>query len=142
MLFARSTLEAQISEIRESLQRLKRDHAQLLARIDAEAALRRVVARAVQAAQTGATIGAVLEGFASAMRRPLRRGRAGGLARSTLASRIGERWPDGRFMAHADWEQIEREVAEAEYMRYAAGGFARVLTAQRGEDGTFLSGTK
>ena len=28
-------------------------------------------------------------------------------------------------MAHSDWEQIEREVAEAEYMRYAAGGFAR-----------------
>ena len=142
MLFARSTVEAQISEIRGSLQRLQRDHAQLVARIDAEAAMRRVVAGAVQAAQTGATVGAALEDFARAMRRPLKRGRAGGLARASLASRIGERWPDGRVMAHADWEQIERKVAEAAYMRFAAGGFARATGAARFADGTFAPSRK
>lgn len=137
MLFARSAIEAQVSEISESLQRLQRDHAQLLVHIDGEAALRRVIAGALHAAQNGATIGAALEGFASAMRRPLKRGHAGGLARASLASRIGERWPDGRFMAHSDWEQIEREVAEAAYMRRAAGGFARAASAMRSLDGTF-----
>jgi hypothetical protein len=41
-------------------------------------------------------------------------------------------------MAHEDWEQIERDVAEAEYMRYAAGGRARASRARRAADGTFL----
>jgi len=41
-------------------------------------------------------------------------------------------------MAHSDWEQIEREVASAEYMRYAAGGFARAAVAKRAANGTFL----
>jgi hypothetical protein len=31
--------------------------------------------------------------------------------------------PEGRYMAHSDGEQIERELAEAAYTRYAAGGF-------------------
>lgn len=35
-------------------------------------------------------------------------------------------------------EQIEREVSEAEYMRHAAGGFARAARALRAMDGTFL----
>lgn len=43
-------------------------------------------------------------------------------------------------MAHADWEQIEREIAEAEYIRYAAGGFARAASAQRYADGRFAPG--
>lgn len=43
-------------------------------------------------------------------------------------------------MAHEDWEQINREVEEAEYMRHAAGGFARAAAARRAADGTFLSG--
>ena len=42
-------------------------------------------------------------------------------------------------MAHEDWEEIEREIAEDEYMRYAAGGFARVARAVRAANGTFLS---
>jgi len=137
MLLSRSTLEAQISEVNGRLQRLERDHAQLIARIEGESALRRLVAAATEAAQTGATIGAAIEGFANAMRRPLKRGRAGGLARARQVSQLRERWSDGRYMAHEDCEQIEREVAEAEYMRYAAGGFARVATAMRAADGTF-----
>jgi hypothetical protein len=42
-------------------------------------------------------------------------------------------------MAHGDWEQIKREAAESEYMRYAAGGFARAATAVRASDGTFTA---
>jgi len=42
-------------------------------------------------------------------------------------------------MAHADWEQIEREISEAQYMRYAAGGLAWAATAARASDGTFLA---
>jgi hypothetical protein len=137
MLFSNSALEARISEVTDRLQRLERDHARLLARTEGEAALRRVVAGAIEAAQTGAMIGAAIEGFASAMRRPLKRGRAGGLARASQVSRLRERWPDGRYMTHSDWEQVAREVAGAEYMRYAAGGFARAQSARRYEDGTF-----
>jgi hypothetical protein len=140
MLFSSSALEARVSEVTDRLQRLEREHAQLLARIEGEAALRRVVAGAIEAAQTGAMIGAALEGFATAMRRPLKRGRAGGLARACQVSRLRERWPDGRYMTHSDWEQIQREVASAEYLRYAAGGFARAEVAARDERGRFTSG--
>ena len=82
MRFARSTLEAQISGVSHRLQRLEQNHAELLARIGGEAALRRAVAAATEAAQTGAIIGAAIEDFASAMRRPLKRGRSGRLARA------------------------------------------------------------
>ena len=44
-------------------------------------------------------------------------------------------------MAHEDWEQIEREISEAEYMRYAAGGFARAANAARANNATFLTRT-
>src|SRR5271163_132215 len=137
MLFSGSAIEARISEVTDRLQRLEHDHAQLLARIEAENAMRRAVAGATEAAQTAAIVGAAIEGFAGAMRRPLKRGRAGGLARARQVSRLRERWSDGRYMSHEDWEQIEREVASAEYMRYAAGGFARAATAIRATDGTF-----
>jgi hypothetical protein len=40
-------------------------------------------------------------------------------------------------MTHINWEQIERQVAEAQYMRNAAGGFARAATAIRATDGKF-----
>jgi len=65
-----------------------------------------------------------------------KRGRAGGLARARQAADLGERWPSGRFMEHKEWEEIEREISDTEYRRYAAGGFAR---AARAADGTFLS---
>jgi len=138
MLFASSTLEAQITEMGDRLQRIELEHGQLLARIEGDAALGRVLAGAVEAAQTGSVIGAALEDFASAMRRPFKRGRAGGLASAALASRIGKRWPDGRFMGHSDWEQVEREAKAADYMRHAAGSFARAGTSVRARIGTFL----
>jgi hypothetical protein len=34
------------------------------------------------------------------------------------------------------YEQIEREVTEAEYMRYAGSGFARTASATRASDST------
>jgi len=137
-MFSSSALEARVSEFTDRLQRLEQDHARLLARIESENAMRRAVAGATAAAQTAAIVGAAIEGFASTMRRPLKRGRAGGLARASQVLRLRERWPDGRYMAHEDWEQIEREVADAEYMRHAAGGFARAATAGRSADGTFI----
>jgi hypothetical protein len=39
-------------------------------------------------------------------------------------------------MAHSDWEQIEREVAEAQYMRNALM-VSRAATAIRAADGKF-----
>jgi hypothetical protein len=44
-------------------------------------------------------------------------------------------------MAHLDREEIEREVAETEYMRHPSGGFASAASALRFADGTFASGT-
>lgn len=67
--------------------------------------------------QAGLLIGSAIESFASAMRVPLKRGRAGGLARARQVSQLDERWSDGRSVAHKDWEQIDREIADAEYMR-------------------------
>jgi hypothetical protein len=67
---------------------------------------------------------------------PAKRGRAGGLARAHQASRLGER-RQRRFMAHEDWEQSKREIAERKHMRYAAASFTRVAKAARLADGTF-----
>src|SRR5208283_5378654 len=105
MLFARSIPALQLSELSERIQRLEKEHAELLARIDGEAALRRMVGEVTAAANAAPTLGSAIEGFASAMRRPLKRGSAGGLARARQALQLRERWSDGRFMAHADWEQ-------------------------------------
>ncbi len=138
MLFGRSTSVLQLSELLERIQRLEKEHAELLTRIEGEASLRRIAAEVAEAARAAPLLGDAFEGFASAMRRPLKRGRAGGLARARQASSLRERWSDGRYMAHADWEQIERDIAEAEYMRYAAGGYARAATGKRASDGTFV----
>jgi hypothetical protein len=137
MLFARSTSSLQLSELLGRIQRLEKEHAELFARIEGEAALRRIAAQVAEAAHTAPLLGDALEGFALAMRRPLKRGRAGGIARARQASMLRERWTDGRFMAHSDWEQIERKIADDAYMRYAAGGFARAAAAVRLSDGTF-----
>ena len=40
-------------------------------------------------------------------------------------------------MSHDDWEDIERRIDEARYMRHASGGFARAASAERFADGTF-----
>ncbi len=114
------------------------EQAELRARIEGEGALRRTAAEVTAAAHAAPILGSAVEGFASAMRRPVKRGRAGGLARAHQASQLRERWLDGRYMEHEDWEQLEREISEAEYLRYAAGGFARAATALRAPNGSFL----
>jgi hypothetical protein len=82
-------------------------------------------------------IGAAIERFAQSMRSPLPRGRAGGLARARQAAVFQERWPDGRYMSRWESEEFDRQIAERNYMRYAAGGFARAASAARFLDGTF-----
>lgn len=136
-MLGRSAIAAQLSGFRERIQRLETENASLRAHIEAEATALRDSASQLTAA-AGSFVGAAVESFARAMCKPAKPGRAGGLARARQASYLGERWSNGRFMAHEDWEQIEREVAEAEYMRFAAGGFARAAGAMRATDGTYL----
>jgi hypothetical protein len=136
MLFDRFATIAQLSDLRERIQRLETENASLRARVESDTLQRH---SATHAAAVGSIVGWAIESFACAVRTPARRGRAGGLARAQQAFNLGERWSDGRFMAHEDLEQIEREISDAEYMRYAAGGFARAATAARASDGTFTS---
>jgi hypothetical protein len=130
-------LSATLQQQAERIKQLERQHSELLARVG-DGHVSRFSAEIASAAHTALAVGAALECFAAAMRRPLRRGLAGGSARARQVSHLGERWSDGRFMAHQDWEQIERDISEAEYMRHAAGGFARAANAVRATDGTFL----
>jgi hypothetical protein len=136
MLFDRFATVAQLSDFRERVQRLETENASLRARVESDALDRY---SAAHTAAVGSIVGWAIESFARAVRTPARRGRAGGLARAQQASDLGERWSDGRFMAHEDWEEIEREISEAEYMRHAAGGFARAATAVRATDGRFAT---
>lgn len=138
MLFDRFATVAQLSDLRERIQRLEMENASLRARVESDALQRH---SATHTAAVGSIVGWAIESFGRAVRTPARRGRAGGLARAQQASHLGERWSDGRFMGHEDWEQIEREISETEYMRYAAGGFARAARAMRNSDGTFLPRT-
>ncbi|MGH9343212.1 MAG: hypothetical protein ACRD3Y_03590 [Bryobacteraceae bacterium] len=115
-------VENTASELLSRIERLERENAQLAARIEAEAELRAKVAAPPQPPD---------------LPPPPRRGRAGGLARIAQVQRFKERWPDGQFMAHEDWENIEREVQYSLYMRHAAGGYARAESAARYADGTF-----
>jgi hypothetical protein len=125
-----ASLERTTSDLLERIQQLER-------RIECEAQLRRAAVAISAAAQAAPAIGAALEGFAAAMRTAQRRGRAGGVARAALAERLDERWPDGRYMSHEDWEQLEREGAQKRYLRHASGGFTRASSARRFPDGTF-----
>jgi len=97
----RASLEPTTSELRERIEQLER-------RIEGEAQLRRLVVSLGSAVQDTPAIGDALEGFAIAMRTSQKRGRAGGIARAASARRLRERWPDGRYMSHKDWENIER----------------------------------
>jgi hypothetical protein len=65
-----------------------------------------------------------------AMAAPLRRGKAGGLARA----RTAWRFLDGTFMP----ESKKLEACLEAYERQAAGGRARAATAQRSTDGRFI----
>jgi hypothetical protein len=126
------TLTQQASAAIERAERLEREHEEMRARIEgleqrlaSEAALRAMAGALSRAAHAAPAIGGALERFALAMRSALSSGRAGGLARAQQAATLEERWPDGRYMSHWDYEQIERQVADRLYMRNAAGGFAR-----------------
>jgi hypothetical protein len=139
MLFDRFATVAQLSNLRERIQRLESENASLRARFELDALQRQTAVRnEARNEAVGSIVGWAIESFAQAVRTPARRGRAGGLARAQQAFDLGQRWSDGRFMAHEDWEEIERDISEAEYMRYAAGGFARAATASRAVDGTFV----
>jgi hypothetical protein len=72
------TLDRTTSDLLERIQRLEREHAELRA----ERQLHIFAAQIVGAAQVAPVIGGAVEKFAQAMRAPLQRGRAGGLARA------------------------------------------------------------
>lgn len=74
-------------------------------------------------------IGDAVEKFAQAMRAPVPRGRAGGLARA----RSAWRYFDGTFVPESE----KLEAYRLEYERYASGGRARAASAYRLADGTF-----
>ena len=106
MLFDRFATLAQLSDLRERIQRLEMDNASLRARVESDALHRH---SAAQTAAVGPIVGWAIESFARAVSTPARRGRAGGLARARQASHLGQDGPMVAFMAHEDWEQIERE---------------------------------
>jgi hypothetical protein len=118
------------SDLLERIQRLEREHAALRARLEGERQLRILAAQIVGAAQIAPIIGEAVEKFAQAMRGPLPRGRAGGIARAGSAWR----YFDGTFMP----ESAKFEADQLDYERFAAGGRARAASAERAEDGTFL----
>lgn len=122
-------IEIATSDLRERIQRLEAQHAELRARLEAEQALRVFAAQIVAAAQAAPFIGEAIERWACAMRVPPRRGVAGGRARA----RIAWRYLDGTFMP----ESAKEEAYFEEYERYARGGRARAATACRWPDGTF-----
>jgi hypothetical protein len=125
----RRTLDRTTTDLLERIQRLEREQAELSARLDGERQLRILAAQIVGAAQIAPVIGGAIEKFAQTMRAPLPRGRAGGLARA----RTAWRYFDGTFMP--EWEKPE--AYRLEHERYARGGRARALRAQRADDGTF-----
>lgn len=102
------TIAAQLSDLRKRIQRLEIENASLRAEVEG-AALRTRAPRMTAAAEGSPIIGFAGEPLACSIHNSPRRGRAGGLARARQVSHLGERWSDGRFMAHTDWEQVERE---------------------------------
>ena len=119
------------SDLLERIQRLEREQAELRSRLEGERQLRILAAQIVEAAQVAPIIGDAVEKFAQAMRAPLPRGRAGGLARA----RNAWRYFVGTFMPESE----KSEAYLADYERYAAGGRARAAAARRAVDGTFLA---
>jgi len=125
--------DALTSDIIDRIQRLEREHAQLHVRREGDRQLRFLAAQIVGAAQIAPVIGDAVEKFAQAMRAPLPRGRAGGLARAQRAWR----YFDGTFMPESE----KHEAYRREHERYAAGGRIRAESAQRRPDGTFAANT-
>lgn len=126
----RRHIEIATSDLVEGIQRLEREHAELRARVEGERQLRILTAQIVGAAQIAPVIGGAVEKFAQAMRTPIPRGRAGGLARA----RSAWRYFDGKFMPESE----KLEAYRLEHERFAAGGRARATSARRDRDGTFL----
>jgi len=119
------------SESVARVQHLEHEFAQLQARLEGEREVRIFAANITSAGQAAPMIGTAIEYFARSMRRPERRGRAGGLARARRAWR----YLDGTFMPESEKEAVYLE----EYERFAAGGRARAAHARRASDGTFLT---
>jgi hypothetical protein len=131
LLFRRFTAKKLLiatSELLERVQRLEAEQSLMRGR---ESALQfqLLTANITSAAGAAAIIGEAIDHFAQAMRSPMRRGRAGGLARAKRAWR----YLDGTFMPESE----KREAFREEYERYARGGRARAATASRSADGTF-----
>jgi len=138
MLFRRrsdqETIDARSSDIPERIQRIEAEQSALRAEIEGERQLRFLTAEIVAVAQAAPVIGSAVENFAQAMRAPLPRGRAGGLARASGTWR----YFDGTFMPESEKLYAYR----AEYERFAAGGRARAAIASRARDGRFLANEK
>jgi hypothetical protein len=124
-------LDARTSDLLDRIQRIEAEQAALRAEIEGERQLRFLTAEIIGAAQAAPVIGSAIENFAQAMRAPLPRGRAGGLARA----RDAWRYFDGTFMPESEKLEAYREQRE----RFAAGGRARAANAARSADGTFLT---
>ena len=125
-----ATIDRRTTDLLERIQRLEAEQCALRAEIEGERQLRFLTAEIVGAAQVAPVIGNAIEDFAQALRAPLPRGRAGGLARASSAWR----YFDGTFMPESEKAQANREA----YERYATGGRARAARATRAIDGTFL----
>ena len=98
MLFARRQIAAQLSDLRQRVQRLEKKNTEIRAHIEGEAAQRITAAQMSAAAQAGLLIGSAVETFAATLRVPLKRGRAGWLAPAryhslTRDGRTGASWP-------------------------------------------------
>jgi hypothetical protein len=128
----RDELARTTSVLLARVQRLEEAQAEIRARLKGQGQLRVLTARIAAAAQVAPVVGSAIERFAEAMRAPLPRGRAAGLARP----RTAWRYFDGTFMPESERRASDLE----EYERYAAGGRARAASAVRNEDGKFIAG--
>ena len=125
-----SSTDRATSDLLERIQRLEHEHTEFRNRVEADRQLRILAAQISNAGTIGPMIGEAIERFSASMRAPIRRGRAGGLARARTAWRFF----DGTFMPESE----KLEVFRLEYERYAAGGRARARSAHRDQNGTFL----
>jgi hypothetical protein len=126
---APETIGIRTSDLLDRIQRIEAEHAALRAEIESDRQLRFLAAEIGGTAQAAPVIGSAVEAFARAMRAPLPRGRAGGLARAANAWRSF----DGTFMPESEKFEAYRE----EYERFATGGRVRAASARRNANGTF-----
>jgi hypothetical protein len=125
----RDELVRTTSALLARVQRLEDGQAEMRSRLEGERQLRVFTANLTAAARAAPAVGGAIERFAQAMRAPLPRGRAGGLARA----RSAWRYFDGTFMPESEKEAAYLE----EYERYAAGGRTRAALGVRDARGRF-----